>query len=927
MNGSSSAAGPVDWDAKLRAFLHDPPHKAVCLAQRVGHESAAEELAQAVGVGAVTFDRRADHLASAADRPRGLEGAVVDWLEEPAVTRPTGRRVEWAERELRSTVGGLDARALTMEVAEVLGEFAPLEPRARFLAVWRLLPERLAERGQGRGISEQIGPWWRVLPADTRVPDHGIWGHAGTVSAFQGALPDPALMEIRIGPVQAFIRASRTTRDLWAGSWLLAYLAATAAWELSLAVGPDAVLFPDLRGQPLIDLWLGRMLASAGVDASGLRGELSPAASLPNRIVAVVAARQVEVLGRTAVEAVRKRMAVLVHGVRGRAETAAGAAGLSTDAGRWAEHWTRVEEGFPEVTWVAVELPRQDGRDGFEGIVARAEEAAGAWPGVRALASELRRAAAGGVYQPNVGLGYPAAYALLRAGSDARRALRSFAAWDGIGERCTVCGDRPSLPVADPADDRATQRAAWRRFAAALRGTAGAVWVALDGREMICGLCLLRRALPEVVPQVEGAGWQEGKPRFPSTGSVATARWRERVEETARADPELERALAGLERAARDAGAAAEIPLYPSGRDLARLDGRVLLAPGAERLEDDYGVEAAALAEEAAALRRAARDLGSPPGYYGVLAMDGDRMGGWLSGSPPTQVHLGEVVHPSLAQGVGRGGVAPIGPSRHAGISAVLRGFATLGVPGILRQGRGAVVYAGGDDVLAFVPVETVLEVARRLRMGFSEGGAGDGRDAWVPGDRERPDRPPEGLDYWVGTGRITASAGIAIAHHLTDLRVAIEAALAMEERAKEDAGRDALGIAVLKRSGERREVLLPWFLTDAPLEMAPEVLEAWRDAFGGVLSPRVLRDLEDEAAVSSCGSEEALRLRLGFLLERHGRARWGATGPGASLADGLLAIWRVLKERGWSSDRAWGREGCLGAVAVAAFLARGGRG
>lgn len=925
MTGSASAF--VDWDAKLRAFLHDPPHKAVCLAQRVGHKEAAARLAQAAGVDGAKFDPRADHLASAADRPRGLEGAAVDWLAAPVVARPTGRKVDWAERELRATVGGLDARGLTDEIAEALGEFAPLEPRARFLAAWRLLPERLAARGQGRRQSEQIGPWWGVLPADTRVPDHGIWSHAGMVSAFAGALPAPALLEVRLGPVQAFIRASRRTRDLWAGSWLLAYLGAAAAWELSLAVGPDAVVFPDVRGQPLIDLWIGRTLRPQEIDASPLRGELSPEASLPNRVLALVPASTTEELGRAAFGAVRRKMVALVDAVRRRADAAATQVGAPVDDPGWGQHWKRAEGSFPEVSWVGIDLPGGDGGDGFEEILVRAEGWAGAWPGVPALISDLREAAQRGSYAPNLGLGYPAAYALLQAASDARRALRSFEAWEGVGERCTVCGDRPALPVADPGAGRTQQRAAWQRFASALRSVAGSVWVALDGREMTCGLCLVRRALPEVVPEVEEAPWQGGKLRFPSTGSVATARWRERVEEAALTHPALERALSGLEAVVGRADAAAEMALYPSGRPLARLDGRVLLAGGPERLEEEYGEAADALAGAAEALRGAARDLGSPPGYYAVLAMDGDRMGRWLSGAPEAQVRLAEVVHPSLASSIGGGGMAPIGPSRHAGISAVLRGFATLGAPGIVRQGRGAVVYAGGDDVLALLPVETVLEVARRLRVGFSEGGAGDGRDAWVPGDRDRPDRPPEGLDYWIGSGRITASAGIAVAHHLTDLRVAIEAALAMEERAKEEAGRDALGIAVLKRSGERREVLLPWFLTDAPLGTASEVVEAWRDAFAGGLSQRILRDLEDEAAASALGSEEALGRRLVFLLGRHGPKAQGATGHGASLAEGLLGVWRALQGRGWDPERAWGAEGCLGAVAVAAFLARGGRG
>ena len=81
------------------------------------------------------------------------------------------------------------------------------------LAFWRFGPEpKLA--------APELGELWRLLPADTRVPDHSIWSHLDIVSALAGAMQDaelasaPALLSMSFGPVQGFIAQARSTSDL-----------------------------------------------------------------------------------------------------------------------------------------------------------------------------------------------------------------------------------------------------------------------------------------------------------------------------------------------------------------------------------------------------------------------------------------------------------------------------------------------------------------------------------------------------------------------------------------------------------------------------------------------------------------------------------------------------------------------------------------
>lgn len=59
-----------------------------------------------------------------------------------------------------------------------------------------------------------------------------------------------SLIKFQIGPVQDFIAAARSTRDLWSGSYLLSFL--VAAGMRKLQSGRDTLVFPDAEGQPLL---------------------------------------------------------------------------------------------------------------------------------------------------------------------------------------------------------------------------------------------------------------------------------------------------------------------------------------------------------------------------------------------------------------------------------------------------------------------------------------------------------------------------------------------------------------------------------------------------------------------------------------------------------------------------------------------------
>ena len=223
--------------------------------------------------------------------------------------------------------------------------------------------------------------------------------------------------------------------------------------------------------------------------------------------------------------------------------------------------------------------------------------------------------------------------------------------------------------------------------------------------------------------------------------------------------------------------------------------------------------------------------------YYALLAMDGDLMGQWLSGAKSPKIH--EVLHPKIvawqARNGGQGALdlpRPVSPALHAAISEALNRFATCLVPKIVADHNGVVIYAGGDDVLAALPLNTALECAHALRKAFSS--------------------------FDVLGSQATASAGLVLAHEMENLRYVLASARQAEKRSK-DAGRDRVTLAVLRRSGEHSFATCRWDYVPA---IATEC-----EAFGNGCSDRWTYQLRRQLPVLEGLPEDAFRAELRRLL------------------------------------------------------------
>jgi CRISPR-associated protein Cmr2 len=243
------------WTRKIVAFLHDPPGKALVLRSgpHTPHAQLADALQQIALRRTATADEKdhatkADHIASAADRVNFPAGATAYWNQvAPTLTHPLS-----AEAQAQTVqVPTQNLEQLDDEVQTKAGQYIQLltkqltaqpdKEKRLYFHIWRLLYEELARQ-------TSLGNWVRLLPADTRQPDHPLEQHLSISAAIADALPKPAFLVFSIGPVQDFIAAARRTQDLWMGSWILSYLSWKAMERLADEFGPDVIVFPSLRG-------------------------------------------------------------------------------------------------------------------------------------------------------------------------------------------------------------------------------------------------------------------------------------------------------------------------------------------------------------------------------------------------------------------------------------------------------------------------------------------------------------------------------------------------------------------------------------------------------------------------------------------------------------------------------------------------------
>lgn len=961
------------WQAKVLAYLHDPAAKALVLLRGESHEAIAEGLIRELfgekltrayrktsGLNAAV--KTADHWAAAADRPSlpMNVGGQVAFAANPQIIHPlTGqlfRLQDLASDAHQEAIKALNLAhfdPLVVESAE-----SEIDWRRTFLSLWRFGAEPPAN---------DLGALWNLLPADTRSPDHSIWEHLKLTSAFAGAMVGdgggPALLLMSFGPVQGFISQARSVSDLWAGSHLLSRIAWEAMRMVCEHFGPDAVLFPDLHGVAIADLWLKGQLGSwHGTEPAWAEKEddTNPlfAAALPNRFVALVPAARAEELAREIEQSVHDWAKVWALAALDELLAQAPKRDGSYARGQIERQFA----GFPEVHWAVVpwRLAGEDklADDRLCGLLARL----GASPGYLdpALDGLLRgeiTVEGHPFFAPNAGTAYPGLYEALERLHAAAKAARPFDGKPECGYRCTLCGEREWLTddaaLLDKPSGERKEKSLWTAVAKNKPA------LAKEG-EHLCGVCALKRAWPRsFVKQTEQT--VEGIDRIErfvlSTRSVAisTSIWRWLEEKAASRMPSPEEATKRLRARERLRLKIAQ------NKDLkgAALPRRLFVRLRKEGHDVDFFKCLPALLDAAKdddEARVIAEDIdtflgGKAETYYALVLMDGDSMGAWLSGEKGRQ-KMAQRFHATALGALRREGKfaeyldadRPASPARHQAISTALNGFA-LNLARVVVEDlfMGKLIYAGGDDLMAMVAVHDLPGLMLALRCAYS-GVLPNGVEQkafWkaVTGKTECQDqlRIAKGFAllnerrngettrrmFRLMGGDATASIGAVIAHHQAPLARVLADLRAAEKRAKGEGGRDAFCINLSKRAGGTTRLIGKWGL-QAGMDGDMGLLLALRDMIARRVSRRAAYLLA--AGLRDCPPmEDALRAALRYQFDRQARsdeARKENEVLARRLAHAALARHGHAGEDEWPGPNRWLRDMLL----TAEFLAREGR-
>jgi hypothetical protein len=357
-------------------------------------------------------------------------------------------------------------------------------------------------------------------------------------------------------------------------------------------------------------------------------------------------------------------------------------------------------------------------------------------------------------------------------------------------------------------------------------------------RRALCSLTPRWPAEPDAPPgtprhdrdaKLSAVGWVKRlwrEERFPSTPSIASVRYR--IEVAKRMDSgDVREAVSDLQRLAVDARPEEPVPGIDPGpnRWLAlsggpwvypeRWQARALAREAGSADPERFRQQAGAGQRAARQLLDAMRETAPLPGYLAVLVQDLDGMGRFLS------------EHASS-------------PDRHKRISRDLLTLATE-QRGALRDRElsGVPVYAGGDDLLAFVPAATALAAARRCHD--------------LAGSYDLP----------------AASTAVLFFHYHASIRQAMrEARELLKEAKKTIPGKHALAVGYLRRSGVRAESIQRWGAPGG--RNSAELFTIF--ARGNRLSPRLVADLERDSGElgSLMGNESLYRAELARLVRRH---------------------------------------------------------
>ena len=601
------------WEQKMRMFLHDPVDKALGIP---GHEGRASDIAEALGIStpAKSEVALADIIASGLDRAnlpgysrQESQNGAVDFTKYPEITHPV------SGKSLKFTGHYDSAAAVTRQAVDIIRKDTNdtnqvWDKQTFFNYLFFILRKRLITENCGN-----LGFLWDRIPADTRIPDHAVWNHAGMVSALYTSFRESdtggaSMVVISITPVQPFIGKTRKLRDHWVASVILSWLTFEGICSVVETLGPDHVLYPSLQDQPLMEAYLSadfEPYLDAYRQAFDIHRD-ETVASFPNKFVFLAPAGKEERFAAEVEARIRREWKSL-------AETVSTWMG---DEGAFKALFNRQVDNWWQFSWSSSHFVRLENSSDIKELFDE-KKFEHLFKTIEDFSREYK----------NADYVYPVSHSLVQTlmavGKNAPATTRN----PEPGIKCPVCGELEILHDLSGTDHGAGEykKAAdefWKRISRRFSGRDGSGGGMIKDEEQLCAICSIKRFAPNALEKlgkdhVLRKIFRDGS--FPSTTELATVEFREKLKKKGILQEDQGRA-GRLEQQLID-------ELHESESSGYSLEIRNLLKDAQQ-----HGI----FKDE-------------PDSYYAVLMMDGDRIGDLVNGTT-IAARWKDVLHPDLVR-------------------------------------------------------------------------------------------------------------------------------------------------------------------------------------------------------------------------------------------------------------------------------------
>lgn len=796
------------WQKKLSLWLHDPVCKVFDIKN---HEAIATRIAELLYQSVQDKDlyQAADVIASSLTRamlPRYDEGGSIDFSGDTQIVHPLVKEnlpVDLPKVEIESLCDEIEA-LLKKDIGlnksyEELQNLPEEEKSLNAYFNYKDKPEDWAKalynylffafqrqlRNENVG---GLGSIWDILPADTRMPDHPLWHHLGLVSAIDSSLSEDSNQQVdmvvfSITPVQNFIAKARKLRDYWSGSVLLSYLSFTGITSVMENLGPDHIVYPSLHNQPLVDSWIkekyrisSKFLEEKDNDLKDLIDDTKGIAAFPNKFIFLSPHDKVKEMTKEVSDAIINKWEAVSLGVKEYIQD------ITKSGKKFSSQWDIQIKDFWKISWGSAKLAELKDKENIEKLVSG---------DVVEKEFKVLKDFSDNFAIKSVRL-YTSTHSLIQSVLAAGKSKTTKISRPQYGIKCPLCGEREVLNDFDLSGSTSAKEYSnsvngfWQKLEANNNNT-------IHKGEKLCAICAVKRFLP-ILSKDDSKNYSKdsilrevfkSNDKFPSTTEMASKNFMNRLTK--------------------------KIPINSSEyKNILNY-----LHNADNELEDTTDTEQL--------IKSAAVKFTDKDKYYAVLLMDGDKMGDLINGET-LEATWEDVLHPNLAKRINDGTVnsnvlknhfsekRTLNPALHAMISDSLNNFARFGVQPAIKNANGKLIYAGGDDVCAVLPLETAVSCAKKISESYTLSFAEYTKDGAGAIKKLEPSMKKIGYHLGSGAEGISLSGAVIIAHHKQPLREVIQDAhRVLDDIAKEKTGRNAIAIRLKKRSGGDRDFSCKW--------------------------------------------------------------------------------------------------------------------